>query len=58
MDCKKCEFFEEFSKTDNKRGKCRRFPPTQDGGNQFSIDHFPTVAADYWCGEYKERSKK
>lgn len=39
-------------------GECRRFPPKPDGKGTHTVDEFPTVRKDYWCGEYKKGAKK
>lgn len=59
MECKKCKFFIVIEgKGVGIVGTCRRYPPTQDGGGIHTVDLFPTVRNEMWCGEYKRRAKK
>lgn len=55
MNCKTCKFVEVVGMT---VGECRRFPPKPDGKGLHTIDEFPTVKLDYWCGEYKKKGAK
>ena len=59
MECKKCKFFETvLCSTEGMVGECRRFPPKPDGKGVHTIDEFPIVRLNYWCGEYKKGAKK
>ena len=51
MECEKCKYFQLVG--DN--GRCRRYPPSQDGNGVNTIDEFHMVKKIEWCGEYKER---
>lgn len=53
--CKNCEF---FLKVGEVLGECRRFPPRPDGKGTHTVDEFPAVLFEYWCGEYKKGAKK
>lgn len=55
MECKKCKFFRYISSV---VGECRRFPPKPDGKGIHTVDEFPTVRNEMWCGEYKKGAKK
>jgi len=57
MNCKNCKFFKP-TKLNKAVGSCRRFPPIQDGNSVHTIDEFPTVRQDCWCGEHKKGAKK
>lgn len=52
--CEKCRFFKPIRDV----GKCRRFPPVQDGHSTSTIDEFSTVPKDEWCGEFKKGVRK
>lgn len=54
MNCGKCKYF----KTVDAIGECRRFPPNQDGEGSRTVDEFPIVKKDFWCGEYKKKGAK
>lgn len=54
MECEKCKFFKPVMSI----GECRRFPPTSDGKGLHSVDNYPMVRKNYWCGEYKKGAKK
>ncbi len=63
MKCEKCKFFKPVTCPDCDPvrvilGECRRFPPIQDGKGVHTVDEFPTIRLDYWCGEYKRGAKK
>lgn len=57
MECKKCKFFKTIEGV-KIVGTCHRFPPSQDGSGVHTIDLFPTVRSEMWCGEYKEKGTK
>jgi len=57
MKCKTCKFYKPYDTTGT-IGQCRRFPPIQDGQGLNTVDEFPTVRSEYWCGEYKRKDKK
>ena len=46
--CKDCKFYKERHLDYN--GWCRAHPPAWD--KKFETCNFPTVMADYWCGEF------
>jgi len=54
MNCENCKFFEPVGSV----GTCRRFPPNQDGKGAHTVDEFPTVRKEYWCGEHKKGARK
>ena len=54
MECGKCMFFKPVMSI----GECRRFPPKPDEKGEHSVDDFPIVRKDSWCGEYKKGAKK
>ena len=49
MACKTCSFFNEA------KSQCRRNAPTPSSGAGANAAHWPTVAADDWCGEFKDK---
>ena len=49
--CKDCRFYKD--RHDNYNGWCRAHPPAWD--KKFETCNFPTVMADYWCGEFALR---
>lgn len=49
--CEECDHFESIGDV----GKCHRFPPEIDGKGQNSVDEFPIVRKDYWCGEFSKK---
>lgn len=55
--CKNCKY---FVPTDPERPECRRFPPTLvfDTTVPYNpVTWFPETDGNFWCGEYKEKSK-
>ncbi len=52
--CGNCRFFEPVKEV----GECRRYPPNQDGKGSATVDEFPTVRKDLWCGEFKKGARK
>ena len=56
MKCKECKYFESVG--DGNNGYCHRFPPNSDGKGTSTIDEFPFVRSNYWCGEYKRKGAK
>ena len=46
--CQDCKFYKERHLDYN--GWCRAHPPAWD--KKFETCNFPTVMADYWCGEF------
>jgi len=48
--CKTCRVYEPFE--DSNSGKCRRFPPVPDNKGDATVDEFPVVKEDDWCGEH------
>lgn len=56
MKCKECSFFESVG--DGSCGSCHRFPPNSDGNDTKTIDEFPFVRKESWCGEYKKKGPK
>ena len=63
--CDRCRFFHPNPPTERPDqimftcdgtfggGECRRQPPVRD--DEFDIARFPTVACDWWCGEFTPR---
>jgi len=49
--CKDCKSFMPVGDV----GQCRRNPPQIDGKGQSSVDEFPIVRPDFWCGEFKKK---
>jgi len=47
-NCGNCKFFKDCGTV----GNCRRYPPNQDGHGIKTVDEFPTVVKDFWCGEH------
>ena len=54
MICINCEYYQPLGNA----GHCHRFPPNQDGKGTSTIDEFPMVKEDDWCGEHKKKGKK
>lgn len=61
--CKTCAMFypcktlkEWESGAEPDMGECRRFPPSFTNPDAHEVDFFPTVDAEFWCGEYSEGS--
>jgi hypothetical protein len=54
--CERCRYWNY--KLDNKRGECRRFPPTFRGGSSI-LWHaaFPETQKDEWCGRFQRRKE-
>ena len=52
--CKTCKYYEPFNK-DAVGGYCRRFPPVGDNRGSHTVDSFPTVSENDWCGEHKKK---
>lgn len=50
MVCQTCAFF-NAAKT-----QCRRNAPLPGTGSAAAVAQWPTVAADDWCGEYKDKA--
>lgn len=50
MKCQSCMYFNDNAK------ECRRYAPQP--GDDAAKAKWPTVAADDWCGEYKEDAQK
>lgn len=44
MNCASCKFFADA------KNECRRYAPSPAEGDNKA--HWPSVAADDWCGEY------
>lgn len=49
MKCETCSFY-QAAKTE-----CRRNAPVPKADGTAATAHWPTVAADDWCGEYKSK---
>ena len=49
MKCNDCRFYKERHHDYN--GWCRAHPPLWD--KKFEVCNFPTVMAEYWCGEFE-----
>jgi hypothetical protein len=54
--CKKCYFFEVIG--DGKSGECHESPPDTDGRGQSSLDKFPVLGSEEWCGKFKKGPRK
>ena len=56
MNDSRCDQCAYFSDLDGEEGECRRFPPAvtphEDGG---TMNSFPLVVPDLWCGEFQRR---
>ena len=51
--CKNCKFWVEWKKVNNAhKGRCHRLPAPG------AAHQMPSVEANNWCGEFKERRKK
>ena len=49
MACNTCAFFNEA------KSQCRRNAPTPSSETETNAAHWPVVASDDWCGEYKSK---
>ena len=49
-ECINCEF---YAVNDERFGMCHRLPPMSDTNE--TIDYFPQVNPDSWCGEFIQK---